>query len=543
MNPTQTPALGTPEYTNYLVGQGNSLGMNLNQFRVPTTNNAPISTDVLETQPLRIPPVTETTNAMGLSGMAAGVFESDALYQEEVNELREIGVQKKKDSSGIKDTMTRILGLQAGRGEAEEDAGIPQMNEDVNRANQAYLSSQRAEVNELRALEMQPGITASGKQQAQSAIQRKYAFQNADNALTLSLARQDLATAQTILDRKYELQLEPLKTALEYQKFFYEDNKEDLTKAEDRQFQLMVTENERQYNFKLAEYNSIGELALMAGKNGAPPSLVTQISNAPTKAEALSLASGYATDPLDRQLKQAQINKINAEVNPAGGVNIMGVDANGNPIVTPQSQALQVILGSGKFTKEQVKLVTNAINNGEDPFTVIKNQAKAIMTGANQTKVESYETAQDALNNLETTLDVFYASGGNTGLLKGNYEKVVNKLGQVTDPKLVEIATQIQQNLQIYRNAVSGTAYSVQEGADIASIFPGISKSQGLNKAIITGRKRAFEDGIGGAYRGVLGSAYDSLRKTETAAPVVPAEETTYGGLFEGKDYRSSYGY
>jgi hypothetical protein len=264
---------------------------------------------------------------------------------------------------------------------------------------------------------------------------------------------------------------------------------------------------------------------------------------APTKAEALRLASGYVTDPLDRQLKQAQINKLVAESSPTGGVNIIGVDADGNPVVTPESQALQIILGSGKFTKDQVKLVTNAINSGEDPFTVIKNQAKSLMTGANQTKVESYETAQDALNNLGTVLKTFYASGGSTGLLKGNYEKVVNKLGQVTDPKLVEIATQIQQNLQIYRNAVSGTAYSVQEGADIASIFPGINKSQGLNEAIINGRRRAFDDGIGGAYRGVLGSAYDTLKNARTPAPIAPAGQPIYGGLFEGKDYRSSYGY
>ena len=197
---------------------------------------------------------------------------------------------------------------------------------------------------------------------------------------------------------------------------------------------------------------------------------------------------------------------------------------------------IQTILGSGKFTKDQTAQITRAINSGEDPFAVVKNQAKALMTGANQTKIESYETAQNALNNLETTLKEFYGAGGSTGIFKGNYEKVINKLGEVDNPKLVEIATQIQQNLQIYRNAVSGTAYSVQEGADIASIFPGITKSEGLNKAIINGRRRAFNDGIDGAYKGVLGSAYEKLKNLEKK-PTETTSGTTVMTAPDGKKW------
>jgi hypothetical protein len=187
-----------------------------------------------------------------------------------------------------------------------------------------------------------------------------------------------------------------------------------------------------------------------------------------------------------------------------------------------EAEAINIILGSGKFTKDQSNAIRNSISNGEDPFAVIKNQAKALMTGANQTKIESYETSQDALNNIEKTLKEFYGAGGKTNIFTGNYEKVVNKLGEVSDPKLVELATQIQQNLQIYRNAVSGTAYSVQEGADIASIFPGINKTQGLNQAIINGRKAAFKDGIDGAYRGVLGKVYDQFKQSESAGQGMP---------------------
>jgi hypothetical protein len=40
----QVPALGTVEYTNYLIDQGKSLGMNLEQYRVPTNASGVTST-------------------------------------------------------------------------------------------------------------------------------------------------------------------------------------------------------------------------------------------------------------------------------------------------------------------------------------------------------------------------------------------------------------------------------------------------------------------------------------------------------------------
>lgn len=185
--------------------------------------------------------------------------------------------------------------------------------------------------------------------------------------------------------------------------------------------------------------------------------------------------------------------------------------------------AIDTILGSQKFTEQQRASVIEAINNGEDPATVIKNQAKNIMGQTQANKVENFEIAQAQVKDLDALLNQYYSLGGTTGLLKGSYEKTVNKLGEVREPKLVEISTQISAALQIYRNAVSGTAYSVQEGADIASIFPGINKSEGLNKAILNGRLKAFDSTIDGAYRATLGKAYDSIKAPDrTADSLVP---------------------
>ena len=191
--------------------------------------------------------------------------------------------------------------------------------------------------------------------------------------------------------------------------------------------------------------------------------------------------------------------------------------ASGASLPSEYAGILQTILGSGKFTKDQAKAITNAVLNGEDPLTVVKNQAKGLMTGANATSVEKYETAKNAMVDLDATLTDFYAKGGSTSIFKGGFEKVINRLGDVDNPQLVDLATQIQTQLQVYRNAVSGTAYSEQEGKDIASIFPGINKTQGLNEAIIKGRMAAFDSTIDGAYKSALGNSYETLKNLENA--------------------------
>lgn len=177
-----------------------------------------------------------------------------------------------------------------------------------------------------------------------------------------------------------------------------------------------------------------------------------------------------------------------------------------NPVV-------DTILWSGKFTKDQSAAIRRSISSWEDPATVIKNQAKWLMESGNATKVEWMETAKQQIQSIQTLLKDYYSKGWKTWIFEGNYEKVLNSLWDINNPDLVNIATQIASALQVYRNAVSGTAYSEKEWQDIASIFPWINKSQWLNDAVINWRLAAFNTTIDWAYRNVLWSAYDKLVK------------------------------
>lgn len=297
----------------------------------------------------------------------------------------------------------------------------------------------------------------------------------------------------------------------------------------------------------------IEDLALSAQKNGATSQQILAIKNSKTVDEAivsagdsLQTATGkpgeylfvkqqYARQGLvpptyDEWTKAEQKRELNNKYSEAyasakGTAQAKAeVDAAQERLVNdgvnshagPYAPALAVVLGSGKFTEIQKKDLKNAVNAGEDPGVVLKNQAKNIMEGTSKTQLTNYESIVESTKNLQSALDAFYAAGGKTGVLKGNLEKVTNKFGEVNDPALVDLAVQIQVQLQKYRNSISGTAYSDQEGKDIASIFPGINKGEILNNTVVKARLKATEAVIDSFYKPVLGdNAYSKLKEAD----------------------------
>lgn len=214
---------------------------------------------------------------------------------------------------------------------------------------------------------------------------------------------------------------------------------------------------------------------------------------------------------LDNQLKQATINKTIAETG------ALGTSAGGtfNSLPANIKNAAMVILGSTKMTKDQKTSFLSSLPN--DPVVakqVILNKARTeLLSGNNQTDIENREQALKAMTTLDTKLKQYYANGGKSNLFKGSYEDVAFKLGTVSDPKLRSIAADISTALQAYRNSVSGTAFSVQEGREMASVFPSIKNGKILNDVLIKSRVNSLQNDIDSLYSSALGSdVYNQLK-------------------------------
>ena len=299
---------------------------------------------------------------------------------------------------------------------------------------------------------------------------------------------------------------------------------DSLDKKRSEALGILIKKQEQELADKKKKEEDISKMIVEASQFA--PSDILANANAISKKggsplEVAQALGKYSGDYLKNELLKAQIKTEkdkSASILPTTGTN------------SQYNDIVNTILGSGKFTKDQTLAIKKGIAIGENPVTIIKNQAKNILGQTEATKITNFEVAKNAMQDLSSALSQFYALGGKTGIFSGNFEKVVNNLGSVQDPQLVDLATQIQAQLQIYRNAVSGTAYSVQEGKDIASVFPGINKSQGLNEAIIGGRMKAFDSVIDGSYRTALGSSYDKLKEiqnTSTDNPFAKSLGTT----------------
>ena len=219
--------------------------------------------------------------------------------------------------------------------------------------------------------------------------------------------------------------------------------------------------------------------------------------------------------------------------NPSVNEYVQQVKAKMNPAVEPIGKAVNQILGIGKFTEMQRNDFVNAMNNAQsatDALSILKTKAKdAGLTGTNATKLEAQEQTVNTLMSLQDKLNQYYALGGDTNVFEGTIQNAQNQLLKVQgDPKLVELAVSIEAALQVYRNAISGTAYSNQEGVAIASIFPGITKSNGLNKEIINTRVNDMKKFVDDSYSSILGDSYMQIKDAAKKE-----NQTTEGALQE----------
>jgi hypothetical protein len=230
-------------------------------------------------------------------------------------------------------------------------------------------------------------------------------------------------------------------------------------------------------------------------QNNAPQSVWNAVDAAASKegataSDIMSAAGSYGVD----KYRQAQTAKL-----------LEGDGSGTGDLSSSNSLIVNTILSSNKFTKDQKQYLVDAAKSGMDMTYIVKNQAKTAMSGTTATKVEAQELSLASLERLNGLMQDYYANGGKSNIFVGNMEKVIGKLGTIKDGKLREIATDIEASLQTYRNAISGTAYSNQEGKAIASIFPGIDKTEGLNTSILNSRIDGISNLIDSAYKNVLG--------------------------------------
>lgn len=376
--------IGSVEETNRLLSEASEqTGVSAPTFSGAITADS-LSEDV---KPLKVTPPTPSTTASGLSAVASAVGTQTKLAQEQAQKQAEAQASADTSKTDLTSLMEEITGVQGSRTRLENEAGLGEKAQRVTDYTNQLEALERAELNEIRALQNQPG-TLSQKAQRQADISRQYAFQKADVALLQSAANRDYETAFNIVNRKIELALEPLKTRLEFTKMFYEDNREDLSKAEDRAFNLRVNEMENEYSDRKALEKYKADITMRAIENGVPiPSYVLgELRDAETMqgvAEVLASNGVDLRNPLDVQEQALRVQELRQKVGEAGG---------------SKSQTIALAQTSANVQLANNLLNTTSFANAVGPNILSRVNIASIITGEKGDVIAGIEQIRSQLS-------------------------------------------------------------------------------------------------------------------------------------------------
>jgi hypothetical protein len=200
--------------------------------------------------------------------------------------------------------------------EAEKEAGVPELEQEVNRLNAELSAEQRALKKKLDVLNANAGGgLASGVAGEIANAQRESYSKQADIAVVQMAAQGRFDTATKWAQRKAAIEFAADERVINVREKIYNANKDYFDKLDDRAFGAKTDEMKRKLDNDRKDFETLQTIKLdalkMAQLNGAPVSVLSAIQSATTPESVIQSGGQYGvTDMLQRQLITAQLNKI-----------------------------------------------------------------------------------------------------------------------------------------------------------------------------------------------------------------------------------------
>lgn len=178
-----------------------------------------------------------------------------------------------------------------------------------------------------------------------------------------------------------------------------------------------------------------------------------------------------------------------------------------NPTTKPYIDAFNS--ASIGLTAGQAKQAQNAFNNAmasgnlDDARNVLTRAATVSLPTADQTTALGRAQALTALQDIQSLMNEASAKSGIPNVVSGNIANAAKRLGYSSNEDLNYISNRITAELQTYRRAMTGVAFSPQESAQYEALFPNITNSDELNTTQI----KALTDALDSNNKAVVGFA------------------------------------
>lgn len=270
----------------------------------------PITSNMLAPKAeLKLPEATVDTTATSLLNDEVTKAQS-AIEKEQAKLQTERNTQVTDISKLIQD----IANTESKQTQYAIDAGADIANEKIQNIDDEMLVQSRALKAKIEQIRSNPQITQNMASLLVNDEERKAASYVADLSITKSILSRDYDKAIKTAERKVEAELAPMKAALEAKKFVFDNNKDYFNTVQKAKFDRLIKEEDRKYNEEKDKLDTINKLVITAQQNGADQATIDKIRNAKDTTEASVAIGKYASDPLERKIKEAQLAKINQDM-------------------------------------------------------------------------------------------------------------------------------------------------------------------------------------------------------------------------------------
>jgi hypothetical protein len=455
-----------------------------------TKNIAPtidVSTLSSNQKPLTTPTMGSTANTAS-SAVTSQAGAMTDIAKEQQSKIDTAQKETNNSSSALRSYLDKLAGKGQAQIEAETEAGIPKLNQELTDITNQIEAKQLAARRQIEAIQARPGSTKAQIDLEVQEINRQNAKELADLSIIQNARNRNLLTAQDLVNRKIELEYGDLKDRIEAEKFFYQENKDDLTKAEQNLLNERIRQDERQYNEGVALEKTKQELIIQASQNqNVPLSVIQQAQKAKTQDEVARILSPYMRDLTEIAYKNQQLTNARLQ-----GEKLKQDLAKGKALTGEYGTIINGVSTLVPATSREIfqETLTENIANGDfkNAYTNVINAVSNGLTGENKTRFDSAVTDIGVMGGLRDAIEAYTEAGGNTGFLKGSAEQIARRFGQLkTDPKFAELAVQLEREFQAYRQGMTGAAFTNKESREYASVNPTSGKSLDLNLAVIDG--------------------------------------------------------
>lgn len=305
-----------------------------------TTPTAITSDSLKPVTPINLTQPQPSTAVDGLGGVVqanADAFTANLAEQKKATETT------KKSSL---DAYIEALKTQQSQTQMEDTAysqkgGADDLQKELNDINAQINAEIQSNRRQTEAIQKAGGQSKAQVDAQVANINRESIAKQADLSVIQMAKQGQYDSAKAIADRAVRAKFEQQKLYNEALKFNYEENKELFTKAEQREFDTLLSDRNRKLDAAEAETKTISDLSIQALQDGAPASVASAMRSAKTVAEAISIGGRYV-GALDRAVKQAQLAKLNQDLQADSSVSeSLSYADNAKFNATPEAKAIK----------------------------------------------------------------------------------------------------------------------------------------------------------------------------------------------------------